>query len=148
MNAQKNMLREVLNCHADAITFIEDLSTVSQVWDDLIDCKQPTRQDINAAFICALSYIPRNKFYLNNINTLQPFIEQVICDWLTANDFEKGDVTQKSVAYTLRDSLASVVVQCASILGGIDWAIKVSPIIRSFYHDEPIENYLREHASG
>ena len=90
-----------------------------------------------------LSDLPRNQFYKRYQDELLPLVEASIIDWTTANLFEQ-EADRIEVSYVLRDSLAGVLVASAKIVGGMDWAIFVSPIVRRFIHDEPIEEYRNE----
>lgn len=148
MNEQA-LLNKVLKGDEEAINLMNDLAMVSQVWDDLIDRDKPVdNRMINEAFLALLYCLPRNDFYTQNITELQPVIDSAMIDWFTANELEqcKGseiwDSHEKPMAWCLRDSLASVLICCAKIIGGMDWAISVSLEIRRFVHDEAIEDYM------
>ena len=141
---EQNLFHDVLKGNADAISMISDFSAVSQIWDDLIDGdKSVPKEAINNVFITLISTIPRNPFYQNNLSELQPILELVVIDWLTANHFEEAQ-EMLPLAWGLRDSMASLLVCCTKIVGGIDWAISVSPKIREFVHNEPLEVYADE----
>ena len=141
---EQALIFDVLQGEVDAISLISDLSRVSQIWDDLVDGdKEVSVEAVNDAFITLISRIPRNHFYQKHLNEIQPVIELVVVDWLTANHFEE---TQEMLplAWSLRDNMASLLACCAKIIGGIDWAIRVSPKIRKFVHNEALEIYTDE----
>ncbi|MCG7931974.1 MAG: hypothetical protein N0E44_18230 [Candidatus Thiodiazotropha lotti] len=141
MNDQE-LFHSVTNGDESAIAFMQVLSEVSQIWDDLIDRdKDVTNDSINQAFIALISTIPRNRFYIDNFSEVQPLIEGAILDWLTANEFENegGDL---NVSFVLRDNLANVLIGVAKILGGMNHAISLSPRIRQYVHgDQSVEEY-------
>ena len=150
---EKELLELVLQENQDAIEMMGELAKVSQVWDDLIDRdKEVTDNAINAVFISLLSTLPRNPFYASHLGELQPLIEGAIIDWLTANDLEQsGDAGPMS--WILRDNLSSIAIGAAKIIGGMPWAIEISPIVRKFVHDESIRGYQdgivrRKHAKS
>ena len=138
---QAELLQYTLQGHEEAIKLINDLSTVSQLWDDLIDRDKPvSNNEINKAFILLLSDLPRNSFYAKYQLELLPLTEAAILDWLTANTFE-DDPEYHAAASVLRDNLALVIIGSAKIIGGMEWAEKVSVDIRRHIHDESLEDY-------
>ncbi len=141
---EQALLEEVLQGDRYAISMVNDLSRVSQVWDDLIDKDKPVSDDgINRTFIILLSSLPRNPFYQANLREIQPIIESTIIDWMTSNLFE-NEKRLFRVSYILRDSLAALLICCAKIIGGMDWALAISPKVREFIHDESLEDYINE----
>lgn len=140
----RELFQYVLKGNENAIELMNMLSFVSQVWDDLYDQDNKVeRNDINTAFLWMFSSLPKNQFYNTHFNEIQPLIENAIVDWLTANHFE-GESRCLNISWTLRDNLASVLIGMAKIIGGINWAVEVSPMIREFVHDEPLEDYINE----
>ena len=138
---EQALFEEVLKGDRYAISMICDFARCSQVWDDLIDQDKPVpAKDINMAFIAVFSSIPRNPFYQTNLHEIQPIIELAIIDWMTANLLE-SEKRMPELSWVLRDSLTSLLICCAKIIGGMDWAISVSPKIRQFIHDESLEDY-------
>lgn len=138
---EQALLKEVLQDNQAAIDLVNDLAQISQAWDDLIDGDKPLNDDaINSAFVILLSTLPRNPFYQLHLSELQPVVELVIIDWLTANQFEL-DPKLLPLAWILRDSMSALLITCAKIIGGMPWAIAVSPKIRQFIHDENLEDY-------
>ena len=132
----------VTNGDESAIAFMQTLSEVSQIWDDLIDRDKDVSNDsINQAFIALISTLPRNRFYIDNFSEIQPLVESAILDWLTANKFE-NEGSDLNVSFVLRDSLANVLIGVAKIIGGMSQAISVSPLIRQYVHgDQSVEEY-------
>lgn len=138
---QEELLAYVLKGHQSATKLVNDLATVSQVWDDLIDDDKLTGKGrITDAFVILLSDIPRNQFYIEYFSELQPMIEAAMIDWLTANELEKAPEFRR-VSYVIRDNLSAVLICCAKIIGGMAWAIEVSETVRRFTHDEDFEEY-------
>lgn len=132
-----------------AIAFIQVLATVSQIWDDLIDRDVSVSDtEINRAFQLLLVDLPRNVFYAKHFAELQPIVEQAILDWYDANQLERGDEHDKMLSYVFRDSLTNILIRCALLVGGWDWAREVSCDIRRSVYDEPLAEYLKEHRHG
>lgn len=141
--------REFLLCalqgNASAVGFCELLAAISQTWDDLVDRDvEVTAAQVNEAFFRAVIELPANRFYQDHFASLHPLLQSSVYDWLTANEFERGDAHEKTLAFVLRDSLTAVVTQCAAIIGGHQWAIAMSPKIRRYFQDETLQKYLGE----
>ena len=125
-----------------AVEFIELLGTISQVWDDLVDGDPAEADDINRAFRLALIAVPQNLFYQAYQHKLVPVMDAAILDWMTATALERRSEQGAGLAYVLRDSLAGVVVYCAQLLGGTEWAMEVAPRVRLEIHDETFADYM------
>lgn len=137
---ERELLLWALKGDPGAVLFVESLSRISQVWDDLIDGDATVPHGtINAAFREALTGIPRNPFFLAYRDQLLPVMDVVINDWLTANVLEKGSEDDKHVAWVIRDSLCALLTFCAQLLGGHEWAEQVSITVRRWTHDESLE---------
>lgn len=120
----------------DAAAFLTGLHRIVDIWDDLIDKDKPVDDAaINAAFYAALVAIPRNPFYRAHFALLSPLIESAIIDWHTANALEKTGGDDLRTAHALRCAGYSVLIMCARIIGGVEWAEEVSLELRSGQSD-------------
>lgn len=130
-----------------AIALLEDLGFITQVWDDCVDGDRVlTRDAVDGAFIRALTVLPRNPFWLRHQADLLPLLEAWILDWQTATTIEQGqamDPILTRVAWLIRDSSAGLIVACARIVGGWEWAQEVALEVRAHLHDEPFDAYVR-----
>lgn len=125
------MLSKWLRGHKEAIDMVLMVHDIVELWDDLIDKdKVPTSDDINRVFRTVLIELPRNGFYQDNFAQLNTLIESAIFDWHTANAFE-AKKEHLETAFGLRCTIQSVTVIAARIIGGNEWAQKVSNEIRS-----------------
>lgn len=146
---QEQLVHDWLRGDADAIAFINILAGVSQVWDDLIDRdRTPSADEINGAFVALLLRLPRNGFYRQYFDELQPLIEAAMLDWLTANELERGGQQDAMVAFVLRDSMAGILLRAMAIIGGWDYAVSRAPDVRRHIHDEPLSDYSRRGDDG
>lgn len=148
MMSELEKLNRWLLGNSEAEMLCRQLANVSQVWDDLIDEGTADHRRINGAFWQALITIPSNLFYRAYFDRLQPILAKAVLDWWTANEIEASepDETQLAVAYVLRDTVSSVVVQCALILGGAEWATIVNREVRAAVHDESLSDYRKSFA--
>jgi len=128
-----------------AVSFIEALFSAWHIWDDLIDKdKEITDENINQAFFTAFIKIPRNPFYQANFNILNPLLENAFINWFAANKLEKIK-ENLDAAYALRNINLSIIVACANIIGGVDWAASVAINIQTtLKKNDPLEVYVEE----
>lgn len=142
---QNAFLERILCGNQLAISFCEELFEVSQVWDDLYDeDKEVSKETLNKVFWSLLITLPSNPFYQANFDVLNPLMQAAIVDWMDANELARGDVQQKCVAYVLRDSLSTILIHCARIIGGWDWMREVSVEVRDALYDEPLIEFMEE----
>lgn len=138
---------DVLKADQAAVDFIETVGGLSQVWDDVVDGDIPSEaiaDVVNRMMHITLFVLPNNPFYRYNFATLNPMMQLIVNDWHDANALERGTRHDRTVAFVLRDRLASLVVQCAAIVGGATWARTVGPRIRRFFFDETLDQYLED----
>ncbi len=137
-------LMEVLKGDYLAVAFCESVFRVSQILDDLVDRDKPVDNNtIIEAFWRTLIELPNNEFYRRNFDTLNPILRTMLVDWLDANTLEVGNDHEKSIAFVLRDSIGSIAVHAAYLVGGYSWGRQVSADIRRFIFDEPLDDYKR-----
>jgi hypothetical protein len=145
---QREFLQYALRGNVPAVEFCELLGQITQVWDDIIDGDNPelTHEDINAAFWNLFIALPNNVFYQQNFHTLSPLLQAAIVDWWDSNELVKGGVTEKAAAYVLRDTLTTIVIHCARIIGGYAWMREVSMEVRKFLYTEDLLEFMEEHS--
>lgn len=140
---EHEFLNKVLLGHAPAVDYCIVLGSISQAWDDIIDGdKEITANAVNRAFFDALVTLPANPFFIQYRSLLLPVQQAIIFDWFDANQLESGDSHDKSIAFILRNSLVTIVVQCAYLVGGYEHAKEVGPEIRRYFFDETLEEYM------
>ena len=139
---QEDFILHCLKGNESAVQFCQDIFSISQIWDDLVDRDNPVENvQINRMMWKALIEIPRNAFFYQNSLVLTQTLEIVMADWLDANELEKGNDDDRDIAFVLRDSAGTIVIQCARIIGGYDWMREVSPYVRRFVYDETLKSY-------
>ncbi|MAE21990.1 MAG: hypothetical protein CMK92_06115 [Pseudomonas sp.] len=122
--------------NTSAIDFAMHFIKMVDVWDDIIDKDSPTNDDINRAFIIALTDFDENVFYASFREELKPIILSIILRWLDANKLEeKKEHLEK--AYMLRAGLYDLFAHIAYLIGGFDWYGQIGEQIRKLYG----ENY-------
>lgn len=144
---QKELLELACMGNTSAISFLETVGAITQVWDDLIDRDKPVSDyDINEAFMGCLINIPRNPFYRENFLDLQPVIEHVILQWITSASIEKSGVESLlPITFVTRGAFNDLITRCAMIIGGQDHAQSVAVTVMNFsFHDEVYAEYEAE----
>ena len=145
-NSEAAFLNQVLKGHRDAIALCQSVARVSQIVDDLVDRDRDVSDaTITAAFWEALFTIPANPFYQRHFGVLNPALQSAYIDWMDATKLEReGDDHSLSVAFALRSTLATFVIQCARLVGGYGWMQQVSVPIRRHVHEDSLEQYKQE----
>lgn len=102
-----------------AAAFLEQVYFIAHFWDDLIDKDNPVSNDtINAAMWMALIEMPRNPFYRNNMDYLLDMFQVLTNQWFDANELQTGDKEQVRYSFILKESLMTLISQCAYLIGG------------------------------
>lgn len=138
-----DLVRSVLKDHPAAVAFYMVLFGVAHFWDDLIDRDKPiSDESINGVMWNVLVTLPNNPFYRQHFDTLNPMLVNAIANWQTANTFERGDDERlHQVAFVARSDYANILIQCAYLIGGREWMLEVTPLIRSEWTEEDFAAY-------
>ena len=137
-------LKEALAPWPAACDFVEKLTFVLHVWDDLID-RDHSLDDktINSAFWSILIDLPRNPFYQQNFATLSSLLQQAILNWHIATAAERsGTDEDKVVAFVLRSSYTDVIAAALVICYGPIQALPIIAKLRQGAHNEGLAGYL------
>lgn len=117
----------------DALSFLQDISRISELWDDLIDRdKVITEDQIEAAMMSALVSLPLNPFYQKHHTYLTPLVLQAINAWKDSNVLAKGNRSQRMLAYTLRHVDNQIVIALVFLTQGYAKMREVSVDIWNF----------------
>jgi len=130
----------------NALSFFLDLSHFVEIYDDLVDQDKPVSvADINSALFSVLCYMPSNPFFLQHRLTLTPLIFTSINAWADANEFQRGTVSEKALAYGLKGGGVEVLLSIISITRGVEYMRSISAEVRRIIMaHETFEEYLEE----
>jgi len=96
-------LLEWFGGNQSAVDFLVALSSIAELWDDLVDKdKEPSRKEIDAVFWNALVTLPTNEFFNQNRAFLMPLVIQSINAWQDSVELENGNTNDRAYALTLR----------------------------------------------
>ncbi len=138
----RQRLTDLLMGNESALAFNAALIETLHVWDDLIDLDKPVAPEaIHRAFRNALVVIPSNDFYRQNFSQLFPLLDNLILNWLAANEMESAR-EQLDIAWVIRSDYCNVLLKCLQIVGGFTYARTVWPEVRAFWHGEGYDKYL------
>lgn len=141
---EREFLLWALQNDAVAVAFIEMVSRIAQTLDDLVDRDRAVAGDrtINA-FWEGLIELPVNPFYRQNELYLRPILASVLQDWRDSVVLERTqDGHNQILSFVLRDQLATLIIQCAYLIGGKEWSQTVGPAIRNHCHEDTFEEYV------
>lgn len=144
MTGEHELLMSVLKGDEQAVDFCEKVFYISQIWDDWVDGDEVTVKKRYEAFHIAMVQIPRNPFYRQFSIELVALMDAFISDWMDANALQGKDEIGTQIAFVLRESVYSLVIHCAGIIGGLDWKAKVGPEVRRFVFNESYEVFKQE----
>lgn len=128
-----------------AAEFVAMVIECLHVWDDLIDHDKPVSDvAINDTFYTLLVQLPKNPFYKQHFDHLNPVLVNAITNWHIANRMEQsGEDYQNRIAYILRSAYVDLTTQCALLVGGVQHAVSVGHQNRLYAHKETYEGYLK-----
>lgn len=124
------------------------LSTVSEVWDDLVD-KDTTisASDISNAFVISLVNLETNRFWQMYRPFLFPIMVLGINAWMDANVLQKSRIEKyRMLAFYIRNYAAELVQMAAFCVGGFEHMRKVSIAVREFLNHETYFDWEHRHA--
>jgi hypothetical protein len=123
------------------------LSTVSEVWDDLVDRdKTVPASDISNAFIISLVNIETNVFWQTYRTFLFPVMVLGINAWLDANALQNSRVEKyRMLGFYIRNYAAELVQMAAFCVGGFEHMRKVSLEVREFLNHETYFEWENRH---
>lgn len=126
----------------DAANFCIQFIAIIHLWDDLVDKDvERSEKEINEVFRMLFD-LPMNPFYHKFYFELNPVITTAINSWVAANKMEREQCgTDLHVAYTLRCEVLNVIVHCAQIIGGNEWAESIGVEIWRYGMRESFSDY-------
>jgi hypothetical protein len=127
-------LLEWFGGNKDAVLFMQQISAISELWDDLIDQDRDIpAAEIDDAMMTALIYLPLNPFYRQHATYLTPLMISSINNWKDANALSDGTRSQRALAYTLRNMDIQIIQAVVFITQGYVRLREVSQDIWTFF---------------
>lgn len=152
---QRELLLFLCDGNEAAADLIELLASLSQKWDDLIDgdITRPGNEVqfgilVNGMMWQAIVDLNENPFFVQYAGQLLPIMKQAIMQWQTANICEQlQDPQMLTVSYSRRSVLTDI-AQYISLLcvGPEHTPPKIHALWHSVFTDQPIDDYINEHA--
>jgi len=135
-------LLEWFGGNQSAVDFLVALSSIAELWDDLVDKdKQPSRKEIDAVFWNALVTLPANEFFNANKAFLMPLVIQSINAWQDSVELENGNTNDRAYALTLRIISLQIAPMIVLLLRGQEAMRDVSTDMWRYFtsHDDAIK---------
>ena len=148
MDEKENAEAVRLVCRGNplAVQFLEDITEILHLWDDLIDRDKPLQDAaINRTMWKALINLPRNQFYSANFLFLNGLLMTAIINWELATTMERTQVDDNDlpIAFILRSSYVDLVTGVALIVGGREHALEMMLTARRLWHNEGLYGYRK-----
>ena len=146
--ARDALLLRSFRGNRDAVDCILELSTVTEIWDDLVDRDKPVDEaEVNRAFVTALTTLPRNPVWREHCLFLLPAVLLGINAWLDANELERDpEERYRMLAFYARNYVAEVVHAVAFCVLGFAGMREVSLELRRFMAHESFAEWEHAHA--
>lgn len=129
-----------------AMHFCRQILTIVSIYDDLIDGDMMlTPENVHDCMWSALVELPRNPFYRQNFEVLNPAVMMAVLNWRAANAIE--DAKNKAnlpISFIIRSSYADIFGLTVMLCCGPDVAAKATEEFRLHVHDEGLESYTEE----
>jgi hypothetical protein len=135
-------LLEWFGGNQSAVDFLVALSSIAELWDDLVDKdKQPSRKEIDAVFWNALVTLPTNEFFNQNRAFLMPLVIQSINAWQDSVELENGNANDRAYALTLRIISLQIAPMIVLLLRGQEAMRETSTDMWRYFtsHDDAIK---------
>lgn len=142
---ENDKILRALRGHQGALDAFLKVRDILHFWDDLVDRDKVVGPDyINRAMFTALVALPSNPFWRAHQDSLLPILTNAVGNWHAANTFEAGDELRRlELAFVIRSDYANLLIHMAYLVGGYDWMMEVTPVIRDLWTEEDFAQYLR-----
>ncbi|MDP2346708.1 MAG: hypothetical protein Q8N34_03170 [Gammaproteobacteria bacterium] len=147
MKNEQQLIENFCAGNESAVAFMGIVSSISQVWDDLIDKDKPVGDAaINNMMWQALIDLNDNSFFVTHAGQLLPVMKKAIIDWQASCVHEQaGDPKMLKVSYIKRSCVTDLAVFVAYLCGGLEhsvqWAVEIE---RAVFRDDNFNDYVRE----
>jgi len=113
-----------------------------QVFDDVADGDEVTRQELDKTIWNMLVAMHQNKFWRLNQDALSPLLATMVLKWQASDIAERaGKADEKSFVW--RSGYYDLVLAVVQICHGPEIAIKMAPSVMDLY-GEKFEDYMKE----
>lgn len=127
-----------------AVEFGVLLFQISQLFDDIYDDGILGRKECLDLIFKTMVELPQNNFYNSFKYKLQPLVESMFLQWMSANAIEEFEgERQLEKSYMLRAFLFQIYQFCGMLLKGKDFAISEALVFQNCY-GEKFEEYRKE----
>lgn len=141
---EEDLIARVLKGNAEAIDFCNAFFKSIQLLDDFCDQDAGAgRAEAEELTWLVLYRVAFHPFLHRHYAYLLPLVRASVIDWIDANKLEKMGSHEKTLAFVLRDTVSSILIHVAGIIGGDEWMMQVSLEIRQHIYEDTLEEYLK-----
>ncbi len=133
---------DALRLPKSASDFLIDMWFCIQMFDDVADGDEVSRDNLDRVLWSTLVGMPMNPFYASNAKTLLPVIATQILKWQGSDKVEQ-DGKADARSYVWRAGYYDLVLIIVQLCHGYEAAIKAAPTVLALY-GEKLEDYLKE----
>lgn len=138
----RQSLTDGLSLPHDAVEWLCDLYSVTQVFDDFADGDTVERGDLNRALYASLVGMQLNPFYEANRSSIRPVLATYIMKW-QASDAAERNGNANEVSFVWRAGFYDLVMLVFLIVHGREATEANAELIMSLY-GEKFEDYRKE----
>lgn len=140
---EQKIISWALKGNRPAIDYCNLVFRSSHIYDDLIDKDKPVSDEQIHTMMWNLLYeLPSNSFFMENAAQLVILHGQYLGDYSDSVILEREHRDHGlNLSYFLRDSVSTLLIQVALIIGGKEWMNRVSIPIRQFIFNETLDSY-------
>ena len=135
-------LTQAFGLPSSAVEWLLMIYQAIQVFDDVADGDEVTRQELDKTIWNMLVAMHHNKFWRLNQDALSPLLSTMVLKW-QASDVVERDGKADANSFVWRAGYYDLVLASVQICHGPEIAIKMAPYVMGLY-GEKFEDYMRE----
>lgn len=135
-------LREVFELPDEPHDWLMALWNLIQVFDDMADGDQSSREELDCAILDSLVNMPSNPFYQQHSETLLPLLAVAFLKWKASDMAERAGEADE-VSFVWRASYYDIVLAVVQIVHGQQVAMHVCRDVMKLY-GESYSSYIAE----
>lgn len=138
----RHNLEEHFQLPASAVEWLLMMFQAAQVFDDVADGDQVSREELNKCIWNTLVAMPLNHFFASNSATLLPAVALNILKWQGSDAAERSG-QPSAMSFAWRAGFYDLCMMAVHLCHGVDKAIELSANMLTLY-GEDFESYRKE----
>lgn len=138
----KRNLEEHFQLPVSAVEWLLMMFQVTQVFDDVADGGEVSREELNKCIWSTLVAMPLNHFFATNSATLLPAVALSILKWQGSDTVERAGLPS-AMSFAWRAGFYDLCMLAVHLCHGVEKAVELSASVLSLY-GEDFESYRKE----